>query len=158
MAGKGLPPTGRAIRGNAAPAFESVKAKRAKQPRLPDVWRDEEMWDGSLEAWVWKRVKLVWASQTRAWWKTWGESSLSTDFTDDDWTFLLDTALLHHAYWQGNHSLAGEIRLRVAKFGQTLEDRQRLKKEFAFEDEPDEKGVPTGQSARARRGPLRLVN
>lgn len=52
--------------------------------------------------------------------------------SDTDWSFLLDTALMHHAMWEkGQWTLAAEVRLRVAKFGATPEDRMRLKMELA---------------------------
>jgi hypothetical protein len=47
--------------------------------------------------------------------------------TEPDWQFLLDTALMHHHMWQnGRWDFASEVRLRVAKFGATPEDRLRL--------------------------------
>ena len=68
-----------------------------------------------------------WPAQTRSWWETWRSSPQAPTFTDTDWSFLLDTAVLHAEFWSGNASVAGELRLRVAKFGATPEDRARLK-------------------------------
>ncbi len=34
---------------------------------------------------------------------------------------------MHAEFWLGNRSLAAELRLRVAKFGATPEDRARLR-------------------------------
>ena len=68
-----------------------------------------------------------WPVQTRSWWETWRSSPQSQSFTDTDWGFLLDTALLHAELWAGNGSVAAELRLRVAKFGATPEDRARLR-------------------------------
>jgi hypothetical protein len=51
--------------------------------------------------------------------------------SEPDWFFLLDTALMHHQMWSnGKWEFAAEIRLRVAKFGATPEDRLRLKQEI----------------------------
>lgn len=71
-----------------------------------------------------------WPDVTTAWWETWRKSAMAPKFTDTDWSFLLDTAVLHADFWLGNRALAGELRLRVAKFGATVEDRARLKVEI----------------------------
>lgn len=68
-----------------------------------------------------------WPQATRSWWATWRTSPQASTFTDTDWSFLLDTALLHAEFWRGKNALAGELRLRVAKFGATIEDRARLR-------------------------------
>ncbi|WP_443701391.1 phage terminase small subunit [Prescottella equi] len=50
------------------------------------------------------------------------------------------------------------MRLRVAKFGATPEDRARLRIQFAAADEADGKRTrPAGGSSRDRRGPLKAV-
>ena len=84
----------------------------------------------------------------------WGESPLSADYTQTDWDFLLDTALIHARFWMGNLSLAGELRLRVAKFGATPEDRARLRIQFADAEVAEAKQDRRGSEARSRRGPL----
>lgn len=68
-----------------------------------------------------------WPAETRAWWGTWRTSAQASAFTETDWSFLLDTAVLHAEFWGGDRSLAAELRLRAAKFGATPEDRARLK-------------------------------
>ena len=68
-----------------------------------------------------------WHPRTVAWWATWRRSPLAQTFTDSDWDFLLDTALLHSEMWNGETKLAAEIRLRVSAFGSTPEARLRLK-------------------------------
>ncbi|CAB4215032.1 hypothetical protein UFOVP1616_39 [uncultured Caudovirales phage] len=68
-----------------------------------------------------------WHPQTLAWWQTWRTSPLAEKMEETDWDFLLDTALLHTAFWNGSNKVAGELRLRVAKFGATLEDRLKLR-------------------------------
>lgn len=79
--------------------------------------------------------KGEWHPRTVAWWKTWRRSPLSQTFTATDWDFLLDTAVLHNELWSGNTGVAAELRLRVAKFGASPEDRLRLKVEIADEVE-----------------------
>ena len=77
-----------------------------------------------------------WPDATSAWWETWRTCALAPKFTKTDWAFLLDTAVLHADFWLGNRALAGELRLRVAKFGATVEDRARLKVEIGDPDKP----------------------
>ena len=81
-----------------------------------------------------------WPQSTLDWWETWRTSALASKFTATDWSFLIDTAVLHAEFWLGNRALAGELRLRVAKFGATVEDRARLKLEIG---EPGTKAQPT---------------
>lgn len=92
-----------------------------------------------------------WPEQTRIWWETWRSSPQAQMMTDTDWSFLLDTALLHAELWSGNGAVASELRLRVAKFGATPEDRARLRMQVG---EGDEK--PAGTKA-PRYGHLRAV-
>jgi hypothetical protein len=69
----------------------------------------------------------------------WGTSPLSDRFSANDWSELLDTAVLHGRFWSGSVTVAAELRLRVAKFGATPEDRARLRITFAAADEADAK-------------------
>lgn len=88
----------------------------------------------------------------------WAESAQADTFTATDWSFLLDTALMHHAMWsKGQWTLAAEVRLRVAKFGATPEDRARLRMVFADADEKDERRAAKRQTSRDKYGPLRMV-
>ena len=68
-----------------------------------------------------------WSSRTLRWWETWRRSAQAQTFTETDWDFLEDTAYLHDAMCKGDTGLAAELRIRVAKFGATPEDRMRLK-------------------------------
>lgn len=111
------------------------------QPALPDFYVTEVI-DGEETSRLFE-----WHERTRQWWDMWGESPLSEDFTAADWEFLLDTALLHTQFWRGDVKVAAELRLRVAKFGQTIEDRQRLRITFANADESEARA----QSATERR-------
>jgi hypothetical protein len=53
-------------------------------------------------------------------------------------------------------TLAAEVRLRVAKFGATPEDRARLRMVFADADEKDERRAAKS-SSRDRRGGLKAL-
>lgn len=69
-----------------------------------------------------------WHPQTLALWNALRRSPLLADEGDLGWQFLVDTALMHHTMWtKGRWEFASEVRLRVAKFGATPEDRMRLK-------------------------------
>ena len=103
---------------------------------------------------------IEWHPRTLDWWRRWQDSAQAETFTDLDWSFLLDTALMHHAMWsKGQWTLAAEVRLRVAKYGATPEDRARLRMVFADADEKDEKrGNRIAPSpSRERRGGLTAV-
>lgn len=151
MAGRGPAPKGNAARRNSEPtALRVITAVPTDQPELPASFPMlvKDGFDTNLEQWAWPE-------QTRAWWKMWADSPLSSEFTSTDWSELMDTALLHARYWSGHASAAPELRLRVAKFGATPEDRARLRIQFAQADEADEKRTkPKGGAARTRRGPL----
>lgn len=76
-----------------------------------------------------------WPEQTVAWWAMWADSPQAAHFVASDWSFLLDTALLHAAVWgNGEFDRLSELRMRVSKFGATPEDRARLRAVFV-EDE-----------------------
>lgn len=87
---------------------------------------------------------IPWHPQTVSWWNNWRRSPQSSTFTATDWDYLLDTALMHHKMWaNGRWDFASEVRLRVAKFGATPEDRLRLKIEL----EPPGKRAPASVPA-----------
>jgi hypothetical protein len=94
-----------------------------------------------------------WPQRTREWWAMWGASPQAAHFTATDWEFLLETALLHAKFWSGETSVAGELRLRVAKFGATPEDRARLRMQFA-QAEIGEDQAQRRRTSRDRRGAL----
>lgn len=148
MAGRGPAPKdpSRRARRNTDPVpLRVIVADPAPQPDLPVVYVER---DGVPVAFEWPEV-------TRDWWQMWAESPLSAEFTASDWSFLMDTALLHAQLWSGSAKAAAELRLRVAKFGATPEDRARLRITFAQADHADEmRPKPAGGSARERRGPL----
>src|SRR5690625_2470011 len=121
MAGRGpapKPPHRRAGHSPKDPiALRVIHAEPVDQPDLPALTiRD----DGEL-------TSINWPDVTREWWQMWADSPLSAEFTATDWSELRDTARLHALYWLGDKSVAAELRLRVAKFGATPEDRARLR-------------------------------
>lgn len=112
MAGRGPAPKDpdeRARRNDSGPTTVVEPDGKTHGPDLPDSFE--------------------WPAATLTWWDTWRTSAQAQTFTDTDWSFLLDTAVLHAEFWLGNRSLAAELRLRAAKFGATPEDRARLRLE-----------------------------
>lgn len=110
-------------------APRTLRLVRVPQPALPSLGVDK---NGD---------EYPWHPRTLDWWETWAQSELSNDFTASDWSFLIDTALMHHAMWsKGQWTLAAEVRLRVAKYGATPEDRARLRITFEGADEAEDKG------------------
>jgi len=94
---------------------------------------------------------IDWPDATRAWWHTWRVSAQAQTFTDTDWSFLLDTAVLHMEFWDGDRSVAAELRLRAAKFGATPEDRARLKIAVGAPPKPEAPARIKTPAARTRR-------
>jgi hypothetical protein len=78
-----------------------------------------------------------WLPATLAWWETWTHAPQAHMFTVTDWAFLIETAYLTDAFYGGNMAVASELRLRMAKFGATPEDRARLRLQFVPPDESD---------------------
>lgn len=155
MAGRGpapKDPTRRARRNSDPVPMRVIEAKPSSQPDLPETF--PMLMKQGFDTVV---VAMVWPAETLRWWRMWAESPLSADFTETDWSELLDTARLHAEYWTGRTGVASELRLRVAKFGATPEDRARLRITFAAADEADEKRAAPKSSARDRRGPLKAV-
>jgi hypothetical protein len=101
----------------------------------------------------------VWHPATLRWWRTWCDSPLAKNLLEVDWRELEVTALLHHDYMQGCRSMAPELRLRMAKWGATPEDRARLRIQVAMADECEASAGPTppAVSARERYGDLRAL-
>lgn len=150
MAGRGPAPKdpGRRARKNQEPQPETIlRSETAEPPELPDfrIQSGQEI------------IEYQWPERTREWWQEWQDSPQAEHFGRTDWQFLLDTALLHARLWSGDTSVAPELRIRVAKFGATLEDRARLRMQFAQADEADSRRPDGGSSARERRGALRAL-
>ena len=79
---------------------------------------------------------------------------------DTDWDFLIDTAVLHHAMWSEQRwNLAAEIRLRLAKFGVTPEDRARLRMQIETAPQETKRTEPVAsKAAKKLRTKLRVID
>ncbi len=115
------------------PAPKDPSKRRRRNATEPEtvVTADDELRGPELPAGVLgdeDGVPVEWHSMTQLWWNSWRTSAQAQTFTDTDWLFLIDTALMHHTMWaKGRWEFASEVRLRAAKFGATPEDRARLK-------------------------------
>lgn len=126
MAGRGpapKPEDRRARKNKSAVGLTVIESEPVPQPPLPEVMPNGE----------------VWPERTVEWWSMWGVDPLAADFRPTDWSELMDCAVIHGLYWSGEVKLAGELRLRTAKFGATAEDRARLRIQYAAADEADDK-------------------
>lgn len=138
MAGQGPPPKD-----------PSKRRRRNKDPKPATVVTpDDELRGPELPA------EVAWHPRTLEWWNVWRRAPQAQAFTETDWDFLIDTALLHSAFWGGNAQLASELRLRVAKFGSTPEDRARLRMQIdnSSPAKAADSGSATSASAGSRAG------
>lgn len=126
-----------------------------KQPVLPRLTRWIETETGPSE------VEWAWHPQTIKWWEMWGRAAQSNTFTESDWSVLLETAFIHHQFWNGDMKMAAELRNRQAKFGATPEDRARLRMFFADatgkEARVGQTGSSSGPTPQSPYGGLRAV-
>ena len=139
--------------GTAVAGMRVLVGNPVPQPKLPPLFLPNPL-TGKL-----RRVR--WPAATMDWWEMWGTEPLTDDFRATDWAFLADTALVHAAVWTGNLDRAGELRLRVAKLGATLEDRARLRITYAAADKAEqgkpESGEPKRETSRERYAGLSVV-
>jgi hypothetical protein len=123
-----------------------VEFVKATQPALP-----KRMPDGA-----------AWPPRTRAWWRRWGRDPRARRFDAAAWDDLLDTAIIHARLWSGDWKAASELRLRIAKYGVTPEDRARMRVTLAdgLEDVTAPPATPSSStpSAHERYAGLRVVN
>jgi hypothetical protein len=138
MAGRGpapKDPATRVRRNKTGPTSRVAADGRLRGPALPK----SGVYDSHTECF------LLWHPQTVSWWNNWRRSPQASTFTATDWDYLLDTALMHHKMWaNGRWDFASEVRLRVAKFGATPEDRMRLKMELETPGKRQPVPVPAG--------------
>lgn len=90
-----------------------------------------------------------WHPRTIVWWENWRRSPQAQHMAAVDWDFMVDTAMMHSQMWNGDLKMAAEVRIRVAKFGATPEDRLRLKVQVD-EDLKPEVRTPKAKARRER--------
>lgn len=130
MAGRGpapKDPSKRARTNKDVIPLRVVPIEPVAQPDLPEFEVEVRPKDG--EPFM---VPFKWPAATRDWWAQLDLHPLAREFIETDWSYLMDTALIHAAFWQGRIDVAAELRLREAKYGFTPEDRARLRIQFAL--------------------------
>lgn len=142
MAGRGPAPKtdSRRARRNSRPDLTVIEITPTTAPSLPDT--------------------MAWCDETLAWWQSWVDSELADTFTATMWSYLMDTAILHHLLWStGDTSVLPELRIREANFAATPADAARLRIQFATAAnlEQNTNRRVERQSARDRRGALTAV-
>jgi hypothetical protein len=142
-------PEKRARRNKDLTPVSKVTFVLGKKPKLPRLF-DGRTVNG-------KPAIMKWNQRTLDWWEKWGDSPQAIHFMDTDWEFLLATALIHHKFWGGDLTLAGELRIREAKFGATMEDRARLRIQYAAVEEAEAKNKKKTEKPETRYGDLKAV-
>lgn len=133
MAGHGPAPKKNAARRNSGPEHTNLTAPT----QATDLVIGDEAMGPELPKGEWVLPEQTdWHPMTKQWWEHWRHSPQACRMlSQPDWDFLLDTALLHHVMWtKGRWEFASEVRIRVAKFGVTPEDRMRLRQDIAVPD------------------------
>ncbi|MCC2031820.1 phage terminase small subunit [Microbacterium allomyrinae] len=134
MAGRGPAPKAsdqRARRNKDVLQLRVLPATATTQPSLPTIYFDVEI-ERPGEAKETVKRRFNWPTATRGWWSMLAHHPLAPEFTDLDWSYLAETALIHAHFWKGDMRVASELRLREAKYGFTPEDRARLRLQFAI--------------------------
>lgn len=90
-----------------------------------------------------------WPQATRDLWEQLRRSPMAATWIPADWSHLLDTALLHAKFWEGDARLAPEVRLRLAQFGVTPEARLRLR--LLIDDQGSDSATPALDELMRRR-------
>lgn len=109
------------------PAPKKQRSRQRDNPALNVLVDDGQIYGKPLPKGVLPDGE-EWHPQTVKWWNAIRRFPLLQDEPAIGWQFLIDTALMHHTMWmKGRWEFASELRLRVAKYGATPEDRMRLK-------------------------------
>ena len=138
MAGRG--PAPKEVRSRA-------RATAQREAELTEVEADGELYGPELPEGV-LPDGASWHPRTVALWDSLRSLPLLKNELDLGWEFLLDTALMHHTMWsKGRWEFASEVRLRLAKFGATPEDRMRLKIKVTTPTDETKRPAPAGSGS-----------
>lgn len=94
--------------------------------------------DGVLRGPDLPEFRRPWCTRTLEWWDMWRKSPQALLMTETDWETMLEAAIIHNEIWRNRMpndrlspnalvQLMSELRQRVASFGATWEDRQKLR-------------------------------
>lgn len=117
MAGRGPAPKETLSRARASSARQAEMTELEATGELYGEPLPDDLLDGES-----------WHPETLRFWDALRRNPLLADETEISWSFLRDTALMHHTMWtKRKWEFAAELRLRYSKYGATPEDRMRLK-------------------------------
>jgi len=105
--------------------FRVVGLPKDEQPELPEHFRlQDNDGEGGL---IRRRIKYP--PETVRWWESWTNSPLNDGFTEHDWNYLLEVAIIHAMFILGIERMkcAAELRQRMSNFGVTPADRAKLR-------------------------------
>lgn len=88
---------------------------------------ENEPFDGPSPDLPPKSARQRWHRETTAWWEAVRRMPHCRLWTETDWRFAIETAVLVEEFWRGEVARAAELRLRSAKLGLTHEDRLKLR-------------------------------
>lgn len=100
--------------------FRVVEVTHVPQPPLPEYFR---FFDGE------RNRKIKYPPETITWWSHWTDTPLNDGFSQHDWDYMLETAIIHAKFHLGIEfaKMEASLRQRMAKFGVTPEDRAKLR-------------------------------
>jgi hypothetical protein len=91
---------------------------------------------------------LAWPNRTRKWWKGVSTMPHCVDWTDSDWQFAFDAALLAALFHLGDTKVEGALRAREKVMGTTADYRRNLRIRYVSAgpatDAVEEQGDGTG--------------
>jgi len=140
---------------------------RRNKPIYPDVPLE---WDGEVRGTpLPKKVAgqpYDWCDQTKEWWFALRRSEVAMVCLPSDWFFLLDTALIYDKMWRNAgqisaaelRGLANEFRIRMAEYGDTWQNRLKLRIKIKSADTEAGKEAQIGAAVDDAVDYLAMVN
>ncbi|MFE2075203.1 phage terminase small subunit [Streptomyces misionensis] len=128
---RGPAPKPNAVRRNAHPGAQEL---------APDVQPGREL----------PKALGITSGGGKRFWRTWSQAPQTATWVATDWAELEITTKLVDEFFKGDTKLAGEIRQRVAKWGATVEDRNRLRMKIEDPENEPENEAPAGGSSEAQ--------
>lgn len=82
--------------------------------------------------------------RTREWWRVVSSMPHCVLWSDSDWIFALDTAMVHAASVYGSVTASSELRQRERILGTTMDARRDLRIRYVDEESPEEANSTAG--------------
>lgn len=94
----------------------------------------------------------TWPTRTKAWWKAVSTMPHCIRWTESDWSFAIDTAILAAEFHEGQAAAATELRQREKIMGTTADARRALRIRYlqpaAAETDDEEPELPAASVSR----------